>query len=195
MIVWVSVVASMSHKEQSEINSSCKWYSAESDYVGAWKTEEFCSRTSWDPGYLNMCIRVSWIQILLNIKLAEVIHPASAVLCHGASHKWLCSDQLTWDSWIHAWPWLLGWTDLQQKFRDNLWFDLPLVNNHRGHTSLYFVWRRALKKHLLLLSWITKMGQKFIIFLWVDIHGIYYIVKNGNQIWGSVLIIKHTVSN
>jgi len=28
------------------------------------------------------------------------------------------------------------------------------------------------------------MGQNFInFFSWVDIHGIYYIVKNGNQIW------------
>ena len=32
-------------------------------------------------------------------------------------------------------------------------------------------------------------------FSWVDIHGIYYTVKNGNQIWGSVFWIKHTVSN
>ena len=67
---------------------------------------------------------------------------------------------------------------------------------HGGHTSLYFVWTRALKKRILLLSWITKMGQNFIVFFpWVDIHGIYYTIKNGNQNWGSIFLIKHTVSN
>ena len=32
-------------------------------------------------------------------------------------------------------------------------------------------------------------------FSWIDIHGIYYIVKNGNQIWIFLFLIKHTVSN
>ena len=43
---------------------------------------------------------------------------------------------------------------------------------------------------------ITKMGWYFInFFSWVDIHRIYYIVKNGNQNWGCIFLIKHTVSN
>ena len=37
------------------------------------------------------------------------------------------------------------------------------------------------QKNLFFLSCITKMGQNFInFFSWVDIHGIYYIVKIGN---------------
>jgi len=52
------------------------------------------------------------------------------------------------------------------------------------------------KKNPLFLSCITKMGQNFInFFSWVDIHGIYYILKNGNQIWWSFFLIKHTISN
>ena len=40
------------------------------------------------------------------------------------------------------------------------------------------------QKNLLLVSCIIKMGQNFINwFSWLDIHDIYYIVKNGNQIW------------
>jgi hypothetical protein len=54
----------------------------------------------------------------------------------------------------------------------------------------------ANKKNLLFLSCITKMGQNFInFFSWVDIHGIYYIVKIYNQIWWSFFSRKHTVSN
>ena len=35
------------------------------------------------------------------------------------------------------------------------------------------------------------MGQNFInFFSWVDIHGIYYIVRNGNQNWGSNFLKK-----
>ena len=50
-------------------------------------------------------------------------------------------------------------------------------------------------KNLLLLSWITKMGQNFIIvfmsrYTWYLLHS-----KNGNQIWGSIILIKHTISN
>ena len=38
-------------------------------------------------------------------------------------------------------------------------------------------------KNLLFTKNITKMGKKLINFLpWVDIHGVYYIVKNSNQI-------------
>ena len=37
------------------------------------------------------------------------------------------------------------------------------------------------------------MGHNFIdFFSWVDIHGIYYIVKFSNQIWWFVFFIKHT---
>ena len=40
------------------------------------------------------------------------------------------------------------------------------------------------------------MGQNSInFFSWVYIHGIYYIVKNGNQIWWFVFFIEHTDSN
>ena len=43
---------------------------------------------------------------------------------------------------------------------------------------------------------ITKMGQILSMFFsLVDIYGIYYIVKNDNQIWWSSFSIKHTVSN
>ena len=46
------------------------------------------------------------------------------------------------------------------------------------------------------LSCVTKMGQNCINFYsWGDIHGIYYIVKNGNQIWWSLCFIKKTISN
>ena len=54
---------------------------------------------------------------------------------------------------------------------------------------------RAAQNNLLLVSCITKMGHFLIFFSWVDIHGIYYIVKNGNQNWGSIFLIKHIVSN
>ena len=38
--------------------------------------------------------------------------------------------------------------------------------------------------------------QNFInFFSWVDIHGIYYIVKNSNHNLGSMFLIKHTVYN
>ena len=39
-------------------------------------------------------------------------------------------------------------------------------------------------------------GSNFYQFLsWVDIHGTYYIVKNGKWIWLFIFLIKHTVSN
>ena len=51
------------------------------------------------------------------------------------------------------------------------------------------------KKKILFLNCITKMGQNFIKFLpWVDVHNIYYIGRNGNQIWWSIFLIKHIVS-
>ena len=38
------------------------------------------------------------------------------------------------------------------------------------------------------------MGQNFInLFSWVDIYGIYYIVKNGNQVWWFVFLYKKNI--
>ena len=35
------------------------------------------------------------------------------------------------------------------------------------------------------------MGQNFInSFSWVNLHGLYYIMKNGNQIWWSFVFFK-----
>ena len=68
---------------------------------------------------------------------------------------------------------------------------------HGGGVTPLSSWTpRAAKKNLLLVICITKMGQNFInFFSWVDIHDIYYIVKTGNQNWGSMFFIKHTVPN
>ena len=40
-----------------------------------------------------------------------------------------------------------------------------------------------------------KLVKCFSFFSWVDIHNIYYIVKNCIQIWRFVFYIKHIVSN
>ena len=62
---------------------------------------------------------------------------------------------------------------------------LCLVAGVHGEITPLSSWKpRANKRNLLFLSCITKMGQTFInFFSWVDIHGIYYIVKFDNQIW------------
>ena len=67
---------------------------------------------------------------------------------------------------------------------------------HREVTPLSSWEPCANKKNLLFLSCTTKMGQNFInFFSWVDIHGIYYMVKVDNQMWWSFVSRKHTVSN
>ena len=69
------------------------------------------------------------------------------------------------------------------------------VPKTRGVTPLSSWEPCANKKNLLFLSCITKIGQNFIdCFSWVDIHGIYYIVKFDNQTWCSFFSRKHTGS-
>ena len=63
---------------------------------------------------------------------------------------------------------------------------IPFLHSHsRGGHSIVKLNITCVKKiNLLFLSCITEMGQKSTKFFpQVDIHNIYYIVKNGNQIW------------
>ena len=62
------------------------------------------------------------------------------------------------------------------------------------HSSLYFVWTRALKKDIFAKLNHQNGSQFYNSFFMSSIHGIYYKVKSGNHNWGFFLI-KHTVSN
>ena len=72
---------------------------------------------------------------------------------------------------------------------------LSIIHGGGGHTIVKLNTTCG-QKNLLLIICITKKVQNFIgFFSWVDIHDIYYIVKNGNQKWGPMFLIKHSVSN